>query len=161
MPSVLFVCTANQFRSPLAAAFFHHHLQAHHQADGWNVSSAGTWTKPGFSIPSRTRRIAQRLKIVLLQPTTQGINLELLLRYDLILVMEANHKEALLIEFPQVQDRIYMLTEVCGNLIYDINDSDDEMEGQMQVAQEICILIDRYYQSIIELANRLCKSHQH
>jgi len=45
MPNVLFVCMANQFRSPLAAALFEKNLKDENASAGWMVSSAGTWVE--------------------------------------------------------------------------------------------------------------------
>ncbi|RPJ38045.1 MAG: low molecular weight phosphatase family protein, partial [Chloroflexi bacterium] len=47
MPSVLFVCMANRFRSPLAAAIFRKSLEEKGLAGSWQVGSAGTWATPG------------------------------------------------------------------------------------------------------------------
>ncbi|MGB9521787.1 MAG: low molecular weight phosphatase family protein, partial [Anaerolineales bacterium] len=46
MPSVLFVCTANQCRSPLAQGLFQ--LALNGQLSGWRIDSAGTWAVNGL-----------------------------------------------------------------------------------------------------------------
>ena len=43
MPAVLFVCSANQCRSPMAEVLFREHLEQMGLADGWRVESAGVW----------------------------------------------------------------------------------------------------------------------
>ena len=50
MPKVLFVCTANRFRSPLAAAIFKRFLLESQETGRWRVSSAGTWTRSGLPV---------------------------------------------------------------------------------------------------------------
>jgi protein-tyrosine-phosphatase len=47
-PSVLFVCTANMIRSPIAAALFRSRL-ANKRPDWqeWRIDSAGTWALDG------------------------------------------------------------------------------------------------------------------
>lgn len=50
MPSVLFACTANRFRSPIAAARFSHCLQNEVDVQDWRVGSAGTWAEPGLPV---------------------------------------------------------------------------------------------------------------
>ncbi len=45
MPSVLFVCTANRFRSPLAAGIFKKALaeEERQRASSWNIGKASDW----------------------------------------------------------------------------------------------------------------------
>ncbi|MFU8827432.1 MAG: hypothetical protein ACNA70_08065, partial [Brevefilum sp.] len=47
MASVLFVCTANRFRSPIASIFFAKAVVRHGDDGEIRVSSAGTWTVAG------------------------------------------------------------------------------------------------------------------
>lgn len=47
MPSILFVCTANRFRSPIAAIYFARSVVKQGDDNFISVSSAGTWTVPG------------------------------------------------------------------------------------------------------------------
>lgn len=47
MPSVLFVCTANMCRSPMAMVLFRRRLDQAGLASGWRVESAGAWAR-GF-----------------------------------------------------------------------------------------------------------------
>ena len=55
MPLILFVCTANRFRSPIAAACTEQKLQKADLANKWTVISAGTWTTEG--IPAHPRAV--------------------------------------------------------------------------------------------------------
>ena len=43
---------------------------------------------------------------------SRRINRELLGMYDLVLVMENNHREGLLVEFPEMEDHIFLLSQV-------------------------------------------------
>ena len=53
MFSVLFVCTANRFRSPIAEACFRELLRKQGIEKDWRVGSAGSWTKSGLAaLPS-------------------------------------------------------------------------------------------------------------
>src|SRR3989304_4135360 len=101
MPSVLFVCTANRFRSPLAAAWFQRCLEQEAGAQNWSVGSAGTWTDPGRAVIPSAKWITDHFGINLESHKAVRINRGLLAQYDLILVMENSHQEALLIEFPE------------------------------------------------------------
>src|SRR5512141_235703 len=105
MPSVLFVCTANRFRSPLAAAIFSRALEEEnnreiasliHRTGPWKVRSAGTWAIPGQSVIPEAYQAAQKLGLNLADHRAERVSVQLLSAYDLILVMQASQKEALL-----------------------------------------------------------------
>ena len=57
MTSILFLCTANQIRSPFAAAYFKQLLQ-HTSYNNWLVDSAGTWATPGLPVGSSLRQLS-------------------------------------------------------------------------------------------------------
>src|SRR5574339_783118 len=99
MPHLLFVCTANLCRSPMAAGLFARKLQAEGAVDGWVVESAGTWALVDRRVPPDVRIAARMLGIDLRNHRTRPVDAPLLERFDLILVMERGHREALLIEF--------------------------------------------------------------
>src|SRR5512139_172481 len=100
MPSVLFVCTANQFRSPLAAACFQRELDRASQASGWHVDSAGTWVVSGVPLSPAVLRTLRLLGVDLSAHRPQTVTADLLREQDLVLVMESGHRESLLIDFP-------------------------------------------------------------
>jgi len=59
MPSVLFVCTANRFRSPIAAALFLKALKDQGVKGSWSVGSAGTWAVSGQPVLTSVLEVAQ------------------------------------------------------------------------------------------------------
>jgi protein-tyrosine-phosphatase len=153
MPSVLFVCTANLYRSPLAAAFLRNELKDAPGGIEWVIDSAGTWTKSGVPIHFETIEDAHRFGLEVRTHTSKQVTAELLSRYDLILVMETGHKEALLIEFPDQSKKIHLLSEVVDGLTYDIPDP-FSIEGKhdRDVANELHKVITRGYKKIFALA---------
>lgn len=119
MPSVLFVCTANVCRSPMAMAIFRNLVQG--DQEDWQVDSAGTLAVEGVPVTYKAQVVLQNKGLDVSEHLSQTISQELIDRYDLILTMEKNHKEALTIEFPQKAERIFMLSEMIG-LVYDVPD---------------------------------------
>ena len=150
MPSILFVCTANRFRSPLAAAIFLSKLNA----SNWRVESAGTWATAGQPAVKEAISEAQKRGLDISQHTSKLVNEKLIREFDLILVMETGQKEALLHEFPGLKDRIYLLTEVAGNTAYSIPDPYLTKESAEDVANEIEGLIDQNFDLICSLIVR-------
>jgi protein-tyrosine phosphatase len=159
MPSILFVCTADRFRSPLSAALFKHCLKQEPDAQAWSVGSAGTWAEADRVVIPPTKSVADHLSLDLSTHKSRPIDRELLSQYDLILVMESNHREALLVEFPEMQDRLFLLSEVAAGRAYNIPDPHVQPGDTFQdVATELQDLIDKGYQNIRDLALRLHNS---
>ena len=152
MPSILFVCTANLYRSPLAAAFFSRKLQADGDSPRWIVESAGTWAIPGRRVPSAVLMAAGRLGIDLKSHLARRVDRDLLAGHDLILVMERGHREALRVEFPAFQRKVYLLSELADQLEYDIADPAHSSLGAGEIAEEMGRFMDRAYANICRLA---------
>jgi len=153
MPSVLFVCTVNRFRSPLATAIFRKALAEEENqrtspwnigsAKDWEVGSAGTSTVPGQPVLPDVLEVAKQLGIDLSCHRSQRADGELLINYDLILVMQESHKEFLLHEHPYLHEHIYLLSHVVQYEFYDIPDSYNSPQGVMGVAVVLNELIRR------------------
>jgi protein-tyrosine-phosphatase len=121
MPSVLFVCTANICRSPMASALFRHLLESDPDGNEWRVESAGTWALEGRPAAEKSLQVLEKLGLDLRAHRSRSVDLPMLRSFDLILTMEAGHKEALCAEFPELAGRVFRLSEMAG-LEYDIED---------------------------------------
>lgn len=156
MPSVLFVCTANRFRSPLAAAWFQRRLDQDAGAKGWSVGSAGTWTEPGQPVIPSANWARDHFGVDLSAHRSRRISAELFTHYDLILVMENNHREALLTEFPETKGQLFLLSEVAAGQAYDVPDPVVKSGDTFQdIAAELRDLVDNGYAGICRLARQL------
>ena len=153
MPSVLFVCSANRFRSPLAAAFFSRLLESSKSQLDWSVSSAGTWAEPGLPPDGRAVQDARSWGLDISPHRSRQVNARILSQSNLILVMEAGQKEALQIEFPLQREKIYMLSEVVEDIAYDVPDpfSSEDVTHQ-EISKELLDLVKRGFNNICNLA---------
>ena len=122
MPSFLFVCLANQIRSPIAAATFLSAWLALPGAKPCRVASAGTWTRSGMPVSPAAMAYAATFGIDLRHFRTTSIEQVKLAEYDYIIVMEKGQQEALSIEHPQLQPRIHLLAALAGCFSSDIPD---------------------------------------
>lgn len=155
MPSVLFVCTANRFRSPLAAAFLRKQLDERGISGSWQVASAGTWALPGMPVMPVIEEAAPQYGMDLSGHRSTRVSASLLSQYDLIVVMQASQKEALLTEHPGLRERVYRLSEVAERRSYDIPDALGSRQETLEVVAELESLIRRGLDSICVLATYL------
>jgi protein-tyrosine phosphatase len=158
MPSILFVCTANRFRSPIAAIAFARQVVQRGDDHRITISSAGTWTVTGVPATSDALKQAEQYGLNLSMHKSRPISQKILAQADLVLVMEANHKEGISLEFPVAADKVYLLAEVIKGVSYDIPDPYSTDESPAVVAKEIVEMIDSGYENILRLA--LAKAQQ-
>lgn len=119
----------------------------------WVVESAGTWAKNGVTPQAFMVDIARRMGLQgLEQHRSQQVTPKMMNDFDLILVMEAGHKEALRSEFQRSQKRIYLLSEVTESLSYDIADPLTPEVNAYKIAKQIDHLITKGFDRIIEAA---------
>ena len=122
MPAVLFVCTANRIRSPLAAALFQRRLAAGEDAATWRVASAGTWADDGLPAMAAAQQVAAEAGLDLSRHRSRRVEELDLADFDLILTMTTGQAEALRVEMPGHAARILTLTEAALGLAYDVDD---------------------------------------
>ncbi|MDW7755873.1 MAG: hypothetical protein SCH68_11985 [Brevefilum sp.] len=156
MPFILFVCTANRFRSPIAALYFAREVVRRGEDQDTQVASAGTWASPGQPAMPKAVQLAKEYGLDLSYHKSRIVSEDLLVQSDLILVMEGGHKEALRHEFPGTADRVYLLTEVVEDLTVNIPDPYGEAQADPEeVVKEIVGLIDDGYEQLLSLANKM------
>lgn len=118
------------------------------------VESAGTWTQPNQTLSQTTIQIADNLGIDIRGHLTRIITSEDIPRYDLLLVMEDGHMEALLNEFPSVKGKIYLLSEAAGRAAYNIPDP-AKTGNPEPIFREIFDVVTGGFPLICDLANTL------
>lgn len=150
---ILFVCKANLCRSPLAAAFFLRRLEEEGQDGEWIVQSAGTWAAAGQPVPQNVLKLARIMGVSLRSHRTQPVDDDLLSEQDLVVVMEQGQREALRIEFPAHQRKVYLLSELADYRDYDIADPAQRGAGVSihETALALSRLVDRAYPTICQL----------
>lgn len=96
---VLFVCSGNAYRSPVAEALFRK-LRPDIEAD-----SAGT--DPAIPISDEAHKyLAMEDAERYLKSVPEGLNRKQLAEYNLIVVMEARHKEIVVSKCPECRDKV-------------------------------------------------------
>jgi len=96
---ILFVCTGNSYRSPVAEA-----LLKKIRGD-FEVESAGT-QPAGIIAPNAKKFLERENALENLKGTPEGTEQKNIGEYDLIIVMKENHKSEILKRYPQTLGRI-------------------------------------------------------
>lgn len=150
MPNILFVCTANQFRSPLCAAFFEQALRDKGLDGQWTVKSAGTWVPRRSSAHPAAIREGRKLGVDLSQHRSSEIDAAMIGAADLVIVMTKGQKEALQCEFSSQESKIAMLSELSGQKETDIPDPVLSDAGDIEVfVQDLACEIEKAAGEII------------
>jgi protein-tyrosine phosphatase len=155
MPSILFVCTANRFRSPLAEAIFRAELSRQGRQADWQISSAGTWTQPGLAPMPEAISAASELGLDITCHRSRPISAALIQENTLVVVMESGQKEALTFEFPNSLKKTFLLAEITVGMAYDIPDPFSSEEPVREVVKELCVLIRDGFENICQVAERM------
>jgi len=151
MPKIVFVCTRNRFRSPLASAILKRELATRKIPGEWIVESAGSWVQDLLPPTPEAFIEAAKRGLDLSSHISQGIEAFDLDSVDLLLVMEIGQKESILLDFPKLSGRIFLLSELSG-LAFTIPDPYLTKESFSEIALEIETLIKENFEEIINIA---------
>ena len=106
--SILFVCTGNTCRSPLAEGFLKKLLERN-SLRRIEIGSAGLTAFPGSPASFQALRVARENSLSLEKHQARLVTPELIDQADLIVVMEPGHRRQLLDLHPQAAGKILLL----------------------------------------------------
>lgn len=153
MKSVLFVCTANMCRSPMAQGLFLAQLGEKHR--DWRIESAGVAAMEGTPASQKALQILSEKGIDLSLHKARQIDRYLMEQFALILVMEQRHKQILQSQYPDFSDKVYLLSEMNGQK-HEIDDPvGGTLEDYRRTAFQIEIILKSGFARIEKLAKDL------
>lgn len=148
--NILFVCTGNVCRSPMAAVLFEARARRVGDDKHYAVSSAGTWSLEGEPASSHAVTVMQRRGLSLQGHRARTITPEMMREASLVVVMTRYHQDSLSAEFPHSRPKIHLMSELVGQQ-YDIGDPyGGTLEEYEICAAGLSALVEQGYAQIAE-----------
>lgn len=108
MKRVLFVCTGNVCRSPMAEGLLRHMMRDRGPVE---VASAGLGAMHGQTPSSHAVEVLRREGVDISRQRSQPVSAELIRRSDLIFAMTRDHRDMLLLLYPEAAAKIHLLRQ--------------------------------------------------
>lgn len=152
-PTILFVCTGNLCRSPMASGLFRKRLEEEGLADAYEVRSAGVSAVEGSPASFNALRAMEEYGVDLGSHQAHLLTAEDVRRADVVVVMETYHREAIVGRLPEEGHKVHLLSELAG----ESGDVEDvyglDLDAYRDVARELKALLDASWREILRLAD--------
>src|SRR6185369_16649415 len=130
MKTVLFVCTGNVCRSPMAEGLFRHVVQGRGQ---YRVISAGLGAMEGQPPSAHAVEAEKELGIDISAQRSRMLTPELVAQADYIFGMTHSHVDAIMLLYPHAAEKTFLLREFDETLDAYENDISDPIGGSYDV----------------------------
>lgn len=142
---ILFICTGNTCRSPMAEGILNH--LAKEKNLNLSSKSAGIYAFDGDNVSPNAVKALSYIGIDIKDKKSMQVHKDLIEEADLILTMSNSHKKQLLMRFPFAENKVFLLNEYAFETIKDIEDPYGR--GEL-VYKEAC---DEIYKAIEKIVN--------
>lgn len=152
MKHILFVCSGNTCRSPMAEALLRHRLEAKNNALDipCKVQSAGIFAAVGLPASSEALQVMTEYGVDLGSHRSQVLNPKLLEWADLVLTMTDSHRKHILSQYVVNPNKVHTLGEYTGVGRIDVVDPFGlGIEAYRQCADQIQLLIESILKRIL------------
>jgi glycine hydroxymethyltransferase len=129
MKTILFVCTGNICRSPMAEGLFRHAVRGR----DFKVLSAGVGAVDGQPASDHAVRALKDINIDISKHRSRHLTAELVQQADYIFGMTHSHVDAITLLYPQAAEKTFLLREFDETLDAYENDISDPIGGSYEV----------------------------
>jgi protein-tyrosine-phosphatase len=151
MSTVLFVCTGNLCRSPMASGLLRKRLAKDGLDARHHVLSAGVWAVDGHPASENAIAVMAERGIDITDHIAHTITADDVAEADLILAMSKEHERMIQNTWPQYDWKLYRLSEMVGKR-RDVRDPyGGPIEEYRACADILSDYIDRGFDRILEL----------
>jgi protein-tyrosine-phosphatase len=152
MTLILFVCTGNVCRSPMAAGLLQQRLAKEGLDTRYEVASAGVWALDDHPASENAVAVMAERGIDISQHIAHTITAQDVSAATLILVMSREHEDMLRNTWPQYAWKVHRLSEMAGKRKDIADPYRGPIEEYRECADTIGDNIDRGFERILELA---------
>jgi protein-tyrosine-phosphatase len=141
LKKLLFVCSGNTCRSPLAEGIAKR-LFPQSLNEDIDISSAGSSAMEGFHASDPAVQVASKHGIDLSKHKTRLLSRSLVKQADLIVTMASKHRQTVGILEPSALEHTYLLTDFCDDVDGDVPDpigGDSDVYGRTYEIIEKCL----------------------
>lgn len=155
MQRILFVCSGNTCRSPMAEVLLRKELQAYSAKQLQNlleIRSAGIMAGAGSPASPEAIKVMAEQGMDLSQHRSQRLNEHLLQWADLVLTMTESHRQYIISEYANQSDKVHTLAQFSGIKHIDIVDPfGSGIQTYRQSARQLQQLIRQLVKKIMDM----------
>ena len=133
MKTILFVCTGNVCRSPMAEGLFRRAVVGRGE---FKVTSAGLGAMSGQPASEHSVRALKEIGIDISELRSKPLTAEMVREADYIFGMTHSHADSLVVLYPQAVEKIFLLREFDDTLEMYEKDISDPIGGSFEIYRE-------------------------
>jgi protein-tyrosine-phosphatase len=135
----------------MAEVLFEAMVEERDEREEWRVESAGVWAYGGAPATGHAQTVVAERGLDLSEHRSQSTSPQLVMQFDLFVVMEEAHRAELRSLFPGIANKIFTLRELAGGG----GDFEDPVGGDLEryreTADELSALLEKAFPRIRQL----------